>query len=1666
MAHKSLVPKQRSLTEVENQTTFDTWRESMEFHISLDSKSARFLTDLKAWTITADRGFTDDGAEVTEDKKMTKVAKKALLTIILGSIASYAPVISPKFIKNQSTSLEDIWARLRAHYGFRKTGARITEFCEFRIESNESREALWERMYSFLEDNLLTTNGDVLHEGAKVTVDEVFTPSLMCVLVTQWLFTIHPGLPAMVRQRFPTQLRSNTIISIREEISDAIPSMLEEVQGRDTEGFVQSGTISRAGRFQGQQRFQGGRQFQKSKGCSSSMKCCLCDAAGRAATGHYIQSCPFLPPNDRKFISRTRDILVDDYEDCEDELIFQENGVASRSVSVESEKPPPASVARRIEIVPSPLLETMVNGVSTTVLLDLGAEANLAEKAVCDRVGAVIRPTRQRAMMADGVTPLNTLGETSFIVEFTHHKFVFSGLVIEKLDSGVIAGMPFLGLNDVFVRPSRSTVYIGDCCEYKYSTRPTRTRINVVTASAAVLRVPRQTCLLPGESLSFQLPSEFSEDTDVAIEPRLVSAPATAPEWLQCGVLPVKDGCVEVINPTSEPVLIGKHAQICQVRPVIEPQSIDPPPELPVFRAVESSEFLSGIKVDPSGVLSQSQQAVFHDIHHKLRHVFSPGVGQYNGHSGPFKHVINMSPNLPPQRRGSVPMYNHSDLVALQLKYDELLAEGVLARPEDYGVSIEYCHPSFLVKKSSGGFRLVTAFGEFAEFARVTPTSVSNVESVLQRIGQWNVLIKADLKWAYYQILLAIESLKYAGVISPFKGAYVYTRSVMGLPGSEAALEEVLCRVLGDLIQEGGVVKLADDLYCGAETVEELMPIWSKVLERLSANGMKLSPDKTVCCPTSTIVLGWLWENGSIRPTAHRINALKTCDPPATVSGLRSFIGSFKFMSRVLPSYSDVLSPLDDLCAGLKPSEKLVWSEQLTSAFNRAKEHLNEAKPVILPHSNDRLCIVTDAALRCAGMASGLYVVRKGKPLLAGFFNAKKRGHQSGWLPCEVEALCIAVSIKHFAPYILQSKHRVRVLTDSKACVQAYGKLCKGEFSNSARLTTFLSMVSRYHIEVVHIAGKDNLLSDFGSRNPIQCDGQCQICSFVDRAEECVVRELSVSDILSGAVRVPYATRSSWRPVQEGCPDLVKVHRYLTEGSSPGRKKKNYGDIRRYLGVASVAVSDGLLVVKHTESFKHTTERVIIPRRVSDGLLSALHIQLNHPSKHQLKLVFSRAYFALDMDAIVSRVVDGCHMCASLKHVPSRFHQQSTSPPDKVGSSFSADVLRGNGQFIMVLRESVSSFTDAMIMQDERAVTLREGLITLASRLRSPLGHHALIRTDPASSLRALVKDDRLKACNMTIELGDEKNINKNPIAEKAIAELRAELVRLQPLGGRIVPMVLAQAVSSLNSRIRHSKLSAYEIWTQREMSTGDKLSLDDSSLIDDKVDHRMKHHTSSAKSKAKGSTEVFLASCKRGDLVYIYSDRDKCRSRDKYLVVGLDKDCAIVQKLTGSQFRARRYRVKLSNIITVPTGQVNNDTHVHDTPPLAVPRNFSHGVRKLATSPGQVHISADSSDESEDEQTFSDFLPNELRGTARLDGRPRRNARPPQYLADFVDGDDLSDLSDPESVNLTDSLNLFNSSGDGSEDSESPGSDEEEGEAEHLERPRRNIERPDKYSA
>lgn len=60
--------------------------------------------------------------------------------------------------------------------------------------------------------------------------DEEMSPTVENLIVLTWLRLINPSLPQLVKQRYGTELRVRTLASIRPEISQALPSLLEEIR--------------------------------------------------------------------------------------------------------------------------------------------------------------------------------------------------------------------------------------------------------------------------------------------------------------------------------------------------------------------------------------------------------------------------------------------------------------------------------------------------------------------------------------------------------------------------------------------------------------------------------------------------------------------------------------------------------------------------------------------------------------------------------------------------------------------------------------------------------------------------------------------------------------------------------------------------------------------------------------------------------------------------------------------------------------------------------------------------------------------------------------------------------------------------------------------------------------------------------------------------------------------------------------------------------------------------------------------------------------------------------------------------------------------------------------------------------------------------------------------
>ena len=1079
---------------------------------------------------------------------------------MLGQIANYCPVISRNTLVKNSTSIQSVWNTIRAHFGFQITGAHFLDFANLHLEADERPEDLYQRLMAFVEDTLVRAN-NLSHHGGASTEDEELTPTLENFIVLTWLKLIHPELPKLVKQRYGTELRSRTLASIKPEISQALTSLLDETRAADDAKIMRS-AVSNYRKPTGSRT-----SYMNSRPNRPTRSCPLCKQAGRPDNAHFLSECSFLPEQDRKYITKARQIadIFDNPSEPEPTLCVDESvgDTDDTGYSLNSH-------VVRIKTRQSPYLDMFYARHPVRATIDSGATGNMIRHTVIQRLGCQVTPSSQSVHQADGSSPLHVVGETRFPFTRGGHTFIFEGLVVENLDVDVLAGTPFMESNDIAVRPAKRQVILGVGTIHNYGSQQPVSISPTARRAIALRSPPTSTTVWPGEFLEVELPGDAPSDSMYTLEPR-TDAPSvrklTASQlWPQPTMVSSVAGKIRIPNLTPEPHFLKRNEHSCQVHAVVTPEEntqlpVSPPPRPPVHQT--STNHSANVSLDPNNLLPRNIRAKFTSLLNEYDHIFDPNIKGYNGAEGPFEAKVNMGPVEPPQRKGRLPQYARHQLLELQQKFDELEALGVLKRPEDINIPVEYLNPSFLVKKPSGGYRLVTEFADVGRYSKPQPSLMPDVDSTLRLIAQWKHIIATDLTSAFYQIPLSRDSMKYCGVATPFRGVRVYARSAMGMPGSETALEELMSRVLGDLLKKGIVAKIADDLYCGGNSPSELLSNWKKVLQALHKCDLRLSASKTIINPQSTTILGWVWNSGTLSASPHRIAALASCPEPDTVTRMRSFIGAFKVLSRVIPGCSSLLAKLDDAVAGRESKESIHWSDDLRASFRKAQAALSTARTISLPIPSDQLWIVTDGALRKPGIGATLYVTRNDKLRLAGFFSTKLRGSQLTWLPCEVEALEIAVATKHFSPYLIQSLHMACILTDSKPCVQAYEKLCRGEFSASPRASTFLSTVSRYQAYVRHVPGSAILPSDFASRNAAPCgDEACQVCTFTRLSRDSVIRCTSIQDILSGNGHLPFTSRTAWLATQSECPDLRRTHAHLQQGTRPSKKLTNMRDIK------------------------------------------------------------------------------------------------------------------------------------------------------------------------------------------------------------------------------------------------------------------------------------------------------------------------------------------------------------------------------------------------------------------------------------------------------------------------------------------------------------------------
>jgi hypothetical protein len=140
-----------------------------------------------------------------------------------------------------------------------------------------------------------------------------------------------------------------------------------------------------------------------------------------------------------------------------------------------------------------------------------------------------------------------------------------------------------------------------------------------------------------------------------------------------------------------------------------------------------------------------------------------------------------------------------------------------------------------------------------------------------------------------------------------------------------------------------------DDILIYSDTMEEHVEHVRRILERLTAAGLHLKPEKCEFHKTEVKYLGLIIGAEGIKMDPTKMETVKNWPTPENVRDVRSFLGFANFYRRFIEGYSTVAEPLTRLT---RKDQPFCWETKHQKAFDMLK-HAFTTAPVLRRFDHD-----------------------------------------------------------------------------------------------------------------------------------------------------------------------------------------------------------------------------------------------------------------------------------------------------------------------------------------------------------------------------------------------------------------------------------------------------------------------------------------------------------------------------------------------------------------------------------------------------------------------------------------------------------------------------------------------------------------------------------------
>lgn len=383
------------------------------------------------------------------------------------------------------------------------------------------------------------------------------------------------------------------------------------------------------------------------------------------------------------------------------------------------------------------------------------------------------------------------------------------------------------------------------------------------------------------------------------------------------------------------------------------------------------------------------------------------------------------------QLEDEVPVYTRPRHLAnvekeiVEKQINEWIELGVIKRG-----SSNYAATVVVKTKKNGKHRICIDYRKLNKNRFPTP----NMEDVLDTLQDSLVYCTIDLKNGFFHVPVGEKSQKYLSFVT-HSGQYLFLKTPFGCCNSPAAFMRYINDVFRDLINKGIVIVCMDDVAILAKSEDEAIERLKIVLEVAAEAGLQINWQKCQFLKRSIEFLGHVVENGTIKPSPAKQEAVRKFKEMKSIKVVQSILGLTGAFRKFIKAYAVIARPLTNL---LRKGVQFKFEKEEKEAFEMLKLKLIQEPVLKMFYQNAETQLFTDASK----LGFGAILMQKCAdddqfhPVY--YMSIKTSPVEEKYDSYTLEVLAIVKALEKFRSFLLGTKFKI--ITDCEAFTKTMHK--------------------------------------------------------------------------------------------------------------------------------------------------------------------------------------------------------------------------------------------------------------------------------------------------------------------------------------------------------------------------------------------------------------------------------------------------------------------------------------------------------------------------------------------------------------------------------------------------------------------------------------------------